>query len=65
MARRIRAFAALFPKKVSKALYMEAELVAADAKDNYVPVDDGPLRDSITALAPGNAGQFSGAFKVE
>jgi hypothetical protein len=64
MARRIRAFAALFPKKVGKALYMEAELVAADSKDNYVPKRDGILGGSIHVEGPGNAGQFGGRFNV-
>lgn len=34
------------PKKVASALYVEAELVMTDSKENYVPVDYGALRGS-------------------
>lgn len=40
------------PQAVAAALFQEAERVMADAKENYVPVDTGILRDSGMVSEP-------------
>ena len=43
MRRRLAALVAQFPQAIKKAVYIEAELIMADSKENYVPKDDGVL----------------------
>jgi hypothetical protein len=37
---------------LADALYLEAELIMTDSKQNYVPVDSGMLRNSGTVMKP-------------
>ena len=39
-------------KDCAAALYLEAELIMTDSKQNYVPVDTGNLKNSGVVLAP-------------
>lgn len=56
MARKIRGIAKAQPDKVLNALYLEAELVLADSKRNYVPIDLGTLRNSGYVAPPEREG---------
>jgi hypothetical protein len=46
MAARIRRLAERFPDAIEGALRIEGELVMTDSKKNYVPVDEGVLKNS-------------------
>lgn len=66
MARKIEAVADEFPDKVESALYIEAELIATDAKENYVPVDIGTLKNDIRVdTRTGLLGQAKSGADIE
>lgn len=46
LVRAVRARAKVFPGKVKRALYREAETIMTDSKENYVPVDQSILKNS-------------------
>jgi len=48
MVERLRALGKKVPKSAAATLNKFANVIITDAKQNYVPVDDGPLRSSGT-----------------
>jgi hypothetical protein len=55
--RRLARIAKKAPKRAGKALLSQANLIMGDSKENYVPVDDGPLKSSgdveLPVIVPG------------
>lgn len=46
VAKRLHLIVANVPPESAKSLYKLGQIIMTDSKDNYVPVDDGPLRSS-------------------
>lgn len=66
MARKLERLADEVPEKVEAALYIEAELIATDAKEHYVPVDLGTLKNEIRVdTRSGLFGQARSANEIE
>lgn len=57
MKKNIEMLAAKFGTRVAAALYLEAELIMTKAKQEFIPVDHGALRDSGHTLPPVIRGQ--------
>lgn len=49
---RFKAVQGAVVRDLADALYLEAELIMTDSKQNYVPVDTGTLRNSGTVTKP-------------
>lgn len=56
MQGRIRNLTRKIPDAAGTALYLEAEHILRDSKDNYVPVDEGTLRDFGHVTKPERSG---------
>lgn len=63
LQRKLRAIANRYPGSMEAALTLEAELIMTDAKKNYVPVDDNPLRSSGHVAPPKRVGASLGQGK--
>lgn len=61
ISRKIRQVVGRLPRDNAEATFEEAEAIAQDARDNYVPVDRGDLRDSIKATRGAPLGQVESA----
>ena len=57
MQRKMKRITDTFSDAVKAELTIEAELIMTDAKQNYVPVDLGPLRSSGHVLEPERRGK--------
>lgn len=57
MQRRMEGLARKYPDRVKAAMYREGELILADSKENYVPVDLGVLRSSGFVNPPQRSGK--------